>query len=264
MQGDLTTLANVKAWLAPSSGTLSDANDALFLRLIASASAFVLGYISRDIVVTDYDEWYDSGGQNFLNLRQWPVLSVASVQFASITIDTEASGVPPLNGWRLMPPSRLMVTNYTFPRGRSTVRVQYEAGYKITDERHVVPAIPDPVAPLTVQTNFTSLLDMGVKLADGTPLVAVTGDPGAGEYSVEGGLYTFNDAQAEAVVLITYSYVPADLDQAVVELVGERYKQRDRIGMNSKSLPNGESVSFQIRDMNDYTRRTLAMYRRVI
>lgn len=264
MQGDLTTLANVKAWLAPSSGTLSDAVDPMLSRLIASASSFVLGYISRSIVVADYDEWYDSGGQNFLNLRQWPVLSVASVQFASVTIDTEATGVPPLNGWRLIPPTRLMVTNYTFPRGRSCVRVQYEAGYRITGESHVVPEIPDPAAPLTVQTNFTSLLDLGVTLADGTPLVAVTGVPGAGEYSVVDGLYTFNDAQAEETVLITYSYVPADLDQAVVELVGERYRQRDRIGMNSKSLPNGESVSFLVKDMNAYTRRTVDLYRRVI
>jgi len=264
MQGDLTTLANVKAWLAPGSGTLADTNDALLSRLISAASAFVLNIISREIVVTDYDEWYDSGGQNFLNLREWPVIDVSLVQFASIQITDEATGVPPLNGWRLDPPTRLMVTNYTFPRGRSTVRVQYRAGYATMGEPHVVPEIPTPAAPLTVTTNACWLSDLGVTLG-GVAMTRVDATPGAGEYSVsDSGVYTFNDAQAEATVAISYSSVPYDLEQAVIELVGERYKQRDRIGLNSKSLPNGETVSFLIRDMSENIRSVVFSYRRVI
>lgn len=263
MQGDLTSLASVKSWLAPGSGTLADTNDTLLRRLISSASTFVISEISRNIMVTDYDEWYDSGGQNFLSLRQWPVIDVESVQFGSVVITDEASGAPPVNGWRIDPPSRLMVSPYCLPRGRSTVRVQYTAGYRMVGERQTVPEVPDPVAPLTVTTNRMWLSDLGVTLLDGTPLVAVEAPPGAGQYSVdEDGVYTLNAAQAEEVVLITYSYVPADLEQAVIELVGERYKQRDRIGMNSKSLPNGESVSFLNRDMSENVRTTVGLYTR--
>lgn len=261
MQGDLTTLANVKAWLAPGSGTLADTNDALLSRLISSASAFVLGIISRSIAVADYDEWYDSGGQNYLSLVQWPVVSVASVQFEGVTIVDEATGAPPLNGWRLIPPTRLMVTNYTFPRGRSTVRVQYRAGYTTMNEARVISDSSPSIDQ--IETYSTWLSDLGVTMG-GSPMVPVSGTPGMGQYSAEDGIYSFSVLDAGSTVLISYSSVPADLDQAVVELAGERYKQRDRIGMNSKSLPNGETVSFQVRDMNDYTRRTIETYRRVI
>lgn len=262
MQGDLTTLANVKAWLAPGSGTLADTNDALLSRLITAASRFVLGKINRSLCVAEYDEWYDSGGQNFLNLRSWPVISVASVQFESVVIQDEATGAPPANGFMVTGDTRLMVTNYTFPRGRNTVRVQYTAGYQIT-EAYTVPAIPDPVAPLTVTTDLKWLLGIRVTLA-GVVMTEVSGTPGAGEYSVVDGLYTFNDAQAEAVVEITYSYVPSDIEQAVIELVGERYKQRDRIGLTGKTLPNGESVNFLNKDMSENVRTTLNNYMRII
>ena len=51
--------------------------------------------------------------------------------------------------------------------------------------------------------------DLGVCLADGTPLVRVTageGEPGAGEYTVAAGVYEFNAAQAAAAVRLSYLY----------------------------------------------------------
>jgi hypothetical protein len=259
MRGDLTTLERVREWLAPGQGTLATTNDSMISRLISSASAFVINELNRNIAVTEYDEWYDSGGLNFVNLRQWPIQTVAAVQFESIVITDEATGVPPLNGWRLMPPSRLMVTNYRFPRGRSTVRVQYTAGYQTNDEAHTVPA-----TPWQVPTYLTWLSDLGVTLEDGTPLVAVSGTPGPGEYSVTAGVYLFDAAQEDAVVLISYSSVPADIDQCVVEMVGERFKMRDRIGVRSKTLPNGESVVFELKALTDPQKQVIDNYRRVI
>jgi len=61
-----------------------------------------------------------------------------------------------------------------------------------------------------------------------------------------------------------FADVPADVRQAVVELVGERYKHRDRIGLNSKSIGNGESISFLQRDMSENVRSILQRYKSVV
>jgi len=84
-------------------------------------------------------------------------------------------------------------------------------------------------------------------------------------YSVdEDGLYTFNVAQAGAGVLITYSYVLPDIEQAVWELVGERYKTQDRIGIQSKSLGGQETISYFQGAMSSYVVELLQNYRRVV
>lgn len=255
MLGDLTRLAQVREWLS-GQAALSTDNDALLKRLISSASVFALGYINRGIAVASYDEWYDSGGVNFLSLRQWPIRTVTSIQFAGCEITQPASGNPLTNGWLVSPPTRLEVRGRHFPRGRSTVRVQYSAGYSTEGEAQAVPASGSPV----VTTNLCWLGDLGVKLADGTALVAVTGAPGAGQYSVDEGIYTFNVAQAGAAVSISYSSVPPDLEQAIIELVGERFRQKDRIGLNSQSLAQGETVNYLVKDMSENVRLTLERY----
>lgn len=262
MRGDLTTLENVRDWLSGQSPISTD-NDALLKRLITSASTFVLGYINRQIAVASYDEMYDSGGLNFISLRQWPVRDVSSIQFGGCEITQQATGNPPIGGWLISPPTRLEVRGYHFPRGRSTVRVQYQAGYYVSSDKvqgspepQTVPATGDPV----VTTNLVWLGNLSVTLADGTPLTAVPSAPGPGQYSVASGAYTFNAAQAGAAVLLDYSCVPPDLEQAVIELVGERFRHRDRIGLNSKNLPTGETVSFLVKDMSDNVRLVLEQY----
>jgi hypothetical protein len=243
---------------------MSSDNDTLLSRLISSASAFVVHYLQRQILVQPYDEWYDSGGLNFISLRQYPIRSVDSVQFGGWEVTQEAVGNPPINGWMLSPPSRLEVRGYCFPRGRNVVRVQYSAGYDIktvsgTLEAQVVPAM----GVTTVTTNLCWLDDLGVTLADGTPLTAVPAAPGPLQYTVAGGTYTFNAAQAGATVLLDYSCVPPDLEQAVIELVGERFKQKNRIGVNSQSINSGtgETINYLVKDMSENIRAVLEPYR---
>lgn len=80
------------------------------------------------------------------------------------------------------------------------VQVQNEVG--------TVPAMS--TYTVTVTQGATFYLDLGVTLADGTPLTQVAASPGALEYSVSAaGVYTFNAAQASAGVLITYLYESA-------------------------------------------------------
>jgi hypothetical protein len=70
-------------------------------------------------------------------------------------------------------------------------------------------------------------------------------------------------------VVVTYTAgfatIPADIKQAVTELVGERFKVKDRIGQNSKSMGGqaSEVISFSTADMNAFVKTTLAQYRAV-
>ncbi|MEY2864602.1 MAG: hypothetical protein RLY58_2309 [Pseudomonadota bacterium] len=62
---------------------------------------------------------------------------------------------------------------------------------------------------------------------------------------------------------VGFSSVPPDIEQAVIDLVALRYKERDRIGHRSKSLA-GETVSYMINDLSDFSRSILGSYRRVV
>ena len=57
-----------------------------------------------------------------------------------------------------------------------------------------------------------------------------------------------------------YATPPPDIGQAAVELVGEAFRRRDRIGLSSKSLGGQEVIAFSLKDMNDTVRALLAPY----
>ena len=60
-----------------------------------------------------------------------------------------------------------------------------------------------------------------------------------------------------------YDEVPADIAQAVNELVAMRYKERDRIGHKSKSLA-GETVAFITAAMPESVKAALAPYAQMV
>jgi hypothetical protein len=57
-----------------------------------------------------------------------------------------------------------------------------------------------------------------------------------------------------------YAATPPDVAQAVIELVGEAFRRRDRIGVSSKTLGGQEVVAFSLKDMNDAARGLLSSY----
>jgi hypothetical protein len=57
-----------------------------------------------------------------------------------------------------------------------------------------------------------------------------------------------------------YAATPPDIGQAAVELVGEAFRRRDRIGLASKTLGGQEVIAFSLKDMNDTVRALLAPY----
>lgn len=60
-----------------------------------------------------------------------------------------------------------------------------------------------------------------------------------------------------------YATLPEAIEQATIELVGEAFRRRDRIGQSSKTLGGQETVSFSTADMNATIAAALATYRAV-
>lgn len=60
-----------------------------------------------------------------------------------------------------------------------------------------------------------------------------------------------------------FAKVPPEIEQAVIEQIGLRYRERTRIGEASKSIA-GEVVSFIQKDMTDSVKTILNNYRKVI
>lgn len=85
---------------------------------------------------------------------------------------------------------------------------------------------------------------------DGEAIAARTAWDGSGYIIVDGISiklvgYTTSVGVSNVVLAYTagYTTVPADIDQAVIELVAWRYRERNRIGLTSTSV-GGESVTF--------------------
>lgn len=68
-----------------------------------------------------------------------------------------------------------------------------------------IPGTPFTITP-TVPGSGTWLEDLGVILADNTPLTRVASSPATGQYSVSAGVYTFAAADTATVVYISYRY----------------------------------------------------------
>jgi hypothetical protein len=269
-RGDLTTLANVKAWLSiPDTNT---ASDVVLSRLITAASAQIRTYTSRyNFLPATTTEVRDGTDTNTFVCKNWPVLSVSVVQVdkilvpqapLSLSVTSENFGGMS-SGWYLKPydgnppgePQSVELYGFRFYAGTQNCRVTYEYGYQEVEA--AVAALTYTVeAP---QGSWAS--DSGVTYATtGAPLSPVSGSPAAGQYSVAAGVYTFAEADMGTLVVITYGFVPADLEQACIDLTVYRQQMASRIGIKSKSLGGQETVAFDISGIPDIVAAALAPY----
>lgn len=78
------------------------------------------------------------------------------------------------------------------------------------------------------------------------------------------GGYRFDIGASNVYLEYTAGYdpIPNEIEQACIDLVSMRYRERDRIGLTSKSLA-GESVTFNTREFSDAVGSTLVQYKRV-
>ena len=266
MPESFTSLESLKAWL---SITTTD-DDRLLNQLIVKASRFILSTINRpSLFKQTYLDVYDGSGSCRQMLRNWPVLSVASLAVGTQTI--AAAATRGQSGYSLEPseaappgrPQSLDLNGYGFVAGPGNVAVTYAAGYAVQDEARTVPATAN--YSLAVNAPYGSWgQDDGVTYAGGASLTAVTASPTQGQYVVGGdGVYQFSAADANAAVRISYSYIPFDIEQACVDLAAYWYSARTRIGLSSKAM-GGETTSFLTRDMPAAVKSALGPYTSVL
>lgn len=245
---DLTTLPNVKQWLS-----LTGLSDPLLSRMITSVSAYLQSWLNRVIAAADYTEVRNGTGGAVLPLQQFPVLSVSSLTIDGIVIPLRpplsANSVSPLGSMftGFGPPAgytfddfSVYVVGNKFWRGFQNIGVAYSAGYQSTDAL-IVPSLP----PYTLSTvSRWSAGDRGVVyVANNAPFTDVAVPTVAGEYSVNGSVYTFSAADAGAPVRLTYASVPWDIEQACIDTLGDWYKYINRIGKTSEGV-EGQTTSF--------------------
>lgn len=180
---DLTTLANVKAWMGLPADNTDD--DVLLNRLISSASAFIQTWLNRSFASQAYNEARDGTGGARMMFADYPVTAVSSVVVDGLSIPASPDVMSP--GYRF-DDKTIMLNGFIFGRGMNNVQLSYTAGYAAT---------------------------------------------------------------------------PLEIEQACIEMISLRYKERDRIGHQSKSLA-GETVTFFIKDMPDSVRTILNNYRKVV
>ena len=201
-------------------------------------------------------------------LRHWPVNAILSCVVNGVAIPSApplVAGAPfgvgfVLDGGESAPPGRmqrLSLRGRRFARGLQNVAISYTAGYQIAGEpawrRPRRPTASRRWLPTEIGRAMAALLTPA-----GAALTPVAANPGAGQYSVTNGVYTFAAADAGAALSLTYGYVPADLAVACLDWVAERYAYRSRIGQQSKSLGGQETMAFIVKKVPDFVASRLA------
>lgn len=261
---DLATLQDVKAWL----GLTATSSDTVLSGLISAVSGTILGYINRVLVPHTLTELRDGTGTARMLLHDWPVLSISSLILDGSPLALNATPQNGGGGFVFDAPSPYppgTMANVTllggarFSRGVANVLVSYLAGYMVQAEAAVVPASPYAVQAANPYGSFST--DEAVTYADGTALAKVASNPGVGQYAVsQTGLYSFSAADVGQSVLLSYGYTPAAIRQACVEAVSERFRYKDRIGIQSQSLASQETISYSLSDLSKAVRLMLSAY----
>ena len=265
---DLTNLAALKFWLGLPSGV--SPSDATLGALITASSRAIYAWLSRpSLLPTSVSETLDSGDTR-LYLRNWPVLSIASVTLDGIAIPAATPG-PALAGYLLQPaepappgrPQALDIFGYRLLRARQNLIIAYTAGYAVQGEAQIVPSAPPlQIAAIAPYGPWASNVRV-VYAASGVVLTPVATPAGPGQYSFASGVYSFSLADAGASLLLSYGFAPQDLAQAALELAAERFRAAERIGLRSKSIGGQETISYDISAISAPILALLQPYRRV-
>jgi hypothetical protein len=271
---DLAALADVKSWLSGSSG-IGSSDDTLIARLITDVSGAITAYLGRpSLTPRPFAERLDGNGKARIYLRHYPVLQMTSLVIDNVAVPAvlpPAAGAPYGKGyllerWDGLPPGRpqaLDLFHALFRTGRQNIDVGYNAGYAVQSEAGTVPAAPGPFTVTAAAPFGPWASDAGVAYNNGIALVPVAGSPGAGQYNVAGGDYTFAAADTGAGLLISYGFIPAAINNACIEWVAERYRYRTRIGQSAQTVQGQQTASYSLKDMPDFVRASLDPYRSV-
>lgn len=261
--GDLTTLSRLENWVEGATSNSST----ILTQLITACSNGIKSKLNRaNLYSQSYTRTFDGQGNYQLVLPDYPVTAITNVQMGAAIIGPSplpnpVSGVyPPPSlgyGYRYEPwlgdlpgqPAILEFVNGTWWAGSQNIQITYTAGYLVASEPWTIPSNPGPYAVTTLQLMGFQCCDNGIVYASsGVALTPVANSSllAAGKYvpppDTSPGLYTFSASDAGAAVLVSYSYVPADLEEGCIQYIAERWSYRGRVGVVSKSLGGQETM----------------------
>lgn len=255
----LTTLASVKEYLAITTA----GSDALITKLITRESALIERYVDRSFPsALNIRKRLNGTGTSLLVLPNTPVIEVSYLDINNIVVPVSDGTA---YGYSLLYAGEnaigLSLVGGKFPAGQGNVTATWRSGYR-ADESSEIPAQTgnEPVT-ITPTTGGRAVYNVGVEDANGVAFSLVANGPVAGQYSFSGGVYTFNAANSGTEVTMTYDYVPAPVEQACIEMVGLDMKQRDNLGVNSKTLA-GETVTYTTKGITPSVAEMLTEFKR--
>lgn len=269
-QYDLTSTAALKAWLGLPAGP--GPSDATLAALPTAASRMIFALLSRpNLLPQAYTETLDLESRR-VTLRQWPVLQVNAVLWRGVVVPPALTADPSASiGYALQsadsaPPGRPQAIDLfgdCYRPGRQSLVVSYRAGYAVQGEAQTVPSVgPPQLSALAPYGPWAS--DLGVIYAStGASFTPVAAAPGAGQYAIGAGVYTFSAADAGQPLALSYGYTPQDVAQAALELASERFRAAEHIGLRSKSVGGQETIAYDVSAIPAAVLAMLQPYKRV-
>jgi len=252
---DLATVAAVKAYLAIT----TSGQDSLIAALIARESRSVEQFCARRFpAVTTTLRRLNGTGTAMLTLPEAPILSISFLSINGTEIPESPDGI--VAGYTHDDTTIFLTGGRRFPYTRQSVVCSWEAGYADSETAYIPAGNTPTLTPTTGGRAVTNLTVTNV--ASAATLTEVANAPVAGQYTFAAGTYTFNSSNSGVRVTMAYQYVPGPVEQACVEMVGIDLKQRDNLGINSKSLAD-ESITYSDRGMSASVKDMLWPYRRM-
>jgi hypothetical protein len=262
--GDLTTLSTCEAYIPNYVSDNGGPNDVLCGRLITAASQFIANYLDRDL--------FSLGGQGFAKLSAVssdaggpyisflaPLLQVPPVGTVITDLTTGATGTvvaptsPSVNSV-----SKLYLLVTTGFNANDIVQAAFLSAYADTYNGRNTPAFPLRQWPIA---NVSAVSVYGVTQP------ASTG-PNVPGYSADDRfiymLWACFPAGARNITVnytAGYPIVPGDLEQACVDLVGKKIRQREHIDQSSIGVM-ADHISYSQKDMDPNTALVLQRYER--
>lgn len=255
--GALTTVPRVLAYQGSTSNNAQVV--ALMGRLVVAASAQAERWCGRKLSDwATYTKRLNGTGTSRLVLPDTPILSVASLTIASQAIEYKAD---PSQGGFSYDDTCIYLAAERFPYVPQIVAAEWDSGWRQAETQ----TIPTGNAPTITPAGGELMVSVAnVVAANGSAFAAAASNaPAAGEYyfNTSAGSLLFNTADANTSVTFTYGLVPPDVEQAVIEMVVMDTKQRDNIGIKSRTLAQ-ETVVYDDRGMSSSVKSALEPYRK--
>ena len=260
MGADLIDLARAKRFLGLSEG--ETASDAILGELITEASTRFREETGREILQTSRREILDGNGETSILLSDYPVVSVQSLYVAGEVVYP----VLPLHVATIPSTPYQIAVSYSGLTWAEDVAVELDG----------VPATKVGGAPAAGQyavaagTYTFAAADAG-KVASITWLptrgLGASGfllDTDTGQIDLQGQTFTAGLRNVRVQYLAGWATAPADIQQAVCEMVAIRYRDRDHVGQVYR-LAAGETNDWRgTSGALAYTQGVIERYRRPV